>query len=69
MGTAAVVVSLARSGSLAVTPAGRWRASHDRLRGNPVGAGDALVAGLAMASVAGSLSEKIRVRKLGGRQT
>jgi tagatose 6-phosphate kinase len=49
LGAAAVVVSLGHSGSVAVTPAGRWRASHDPVRGgNPVGAGDALVAGLAL---------------------
>jgi tagatose 6-phosphate kinase len=33
-----------------VTAAGRWRVSHRRLDGNPVGAGDALVAGLALAA-------------------
>jgi tagatose 6-phosphate kinase len=49
LGAAAVVVSLGRSGSVAVTPEGRWRASHDAVSGgNPVGAGDALVAGLAL---------------------
>jgi tagatose 6-phosphate kinase len=49
LGASAVVVSLGRSGSVAVTPDGRWRVSHDALTGgNPVGAGDALVAGLAL---------------------
>jgi tagatose 6-phosphate kinase len=51
LGAAAVVVSLGRSGSVAVTPDGRWRASHDAVTGgNPVGAGDALVAGLALSA-------------------
>lgn len=49
LGATAVVVSLGRSGSVAVTPDGRWRVSHDAVPGaNPVGAGDALVAGLAL---------------------
>jgi tagatose 6-phosphate kinase len=49
LGAAAVVVSLGRSGSVAVTPEGQWRATHDAVSGgNPVGAGDALVAGLAL---------------------
>lgn len=60
-GAAAVVVSLARAGSLAVTPAGRWRVGHDRLYGNPVGAGDALVAGLAL-SMAGTAGADRRWR-------
>lgn len=48
-GAAAVVVSLGRAGSVAVTPDGSWRVSHDAVPGgNPVGAGDALVAGLAL---------------------
>jgi tagatose 6-phosphate kinase len=51
LGAVAVVVSLGRSGSVAVTPDGRWRASHDAVSGgNPVGAGDALVAGLALST-------------------
>jgi tagatose 6-phosphate kinase len=57
LGARAVVVSLGRSGSVAVTPDGRWRASHDAVTsGNPVGAGDALVAGLAL-SAAGRPAE------------
>jgi tagatose 6-phosphate kinase len=53
LGATAVVVSLGRSGSVAVSPAGRWRASHDAVSGgNPVGAGDALVAGLALGNPA-----------------
>jgi tagatose 6-phosphate kinase len=52
LGAAAVVVSLGSSGSVAVTPDGRWRASHTAIPGgNPVGAGDALVAGLALSAV------------------
>lgn len=54
LGAAAVVVSMARSGSLAVTPAGQWRVSHERVHGNPVGAGDALVAGLALSVLRGA---------------
>lgn len=53
LGAAAVVASLGRAGSLAVTSAGRWRVSHEPVPGNPVGAGDALVAGLAL-NLAGS---------------
>jgi fructose-1-phosphate kinase PfkB-like protein len=48
LGASAVVASLGRTGSVAVTPAGRWRVRHPQLDGNPVGAGDALVAGLAL---------------------
>jgi tagatose 6-phosphate kinase len=48
-GAAAVVASLGRSGSVAVGADGTYRVSHPRLAGNPVGAGDALVAGLALA--------------------
>jgi tagatose 6-phosphate kinase len=49
LGAGAVVVSLGRSGSVAVTPDGCWRVSHEAVSGgNPVGAGDALVAGLAL---------------------
>lgn len=46
-GARAVVASLGTSGLLAVTPEGRWRATPPAsLRGNPTGAGDAVVAGL-----------------------
>ncbi|MFI8303718.1 1-phosphofructokinase family hexose kinase [Streptomyces sp. NPDC085927] len=46
-GAGAVVASLGPDGLLAVTPQGRWRtAPPARLRGNPTGAGDSLVAGL-----------------------
>ncbi|GAA3505738.1 1-phosphofructokinase family hexose kinase [Streptomyces prasinosporus] len=46
-GAGAVVASLGEEGALAVTPEGRWRAVPPaRLRGNPTGAGDSLVAGL-----------------------
>jgi tagatose 6-phosphate kinase len=54
LGASAVVASLGRTGSVAVTPAGRWRVSHPRLDGNPVGPGDALVAGLALGTVLGT---------------
>ncbi|MER6149787.1 1-phosphofructokinase family hexose kinase [Streptomyces hirsutus] len=46
-GAGAVVASLGPDGLLAVTPEGHWRATPPaRLRGNPTGAGDSLVAGL-----------------------
>jgi len=47
-GAGAVVVSLGADGLLAVGPAGTWRARPPRpVPGNPTGAGDAVVAGLA----------------------
>lgn len=67
LGAASVVVSLARSGSLAVTPAGRWRVSHERVHGNPVGAGDAFVAGLAVRALGGA-AEAGGIRGWGPRQ-
>ncbi|MFC8144257.1 1-phosphofructokinase family hexose kinase [Streptomyces paradoxus] len=46
-GARAVVASLGDAGLLAVTPEGRWRATPPtHIRGNPTGAGDAVVAGL-----------------------
>ncbi|MER7897207.1 1-phosphofructokinase family hexose kinase [Streptomyces sp. NPDC096046] len=46
-GARAVVASLGAEGLLAVTPEGRWRAVPPTpVRGNPTGAGDAVVAGL-----------------------
>ncbi|MFI6798910.1 1-phosphofructokinase family hexose kinase [Streptosporangium canum] len=51
-GAEAVVVSLGAGGLLAVTPEGAWRATMPyRVEGNPTGAGDALVAGLALGLV------------------
>ncbi|GGS81047.1 sugar kinase [Planobispora rosea] len=53
-GAGAVVVSLGADGLLAVTPEGAWRAAMPyRVEGNPTGAGDALVAGLALGLVEG----------------
>ncbi|MER5422494.1 1-phosphofructokinase family hexose kinase [Streptosporangium roseum] len=53
-GAEAVVVSLGAGGLLAVTPEGAWRAAMPyRVEGNPTGAGDALVAGLALGLVEG----------------
>jgi tagatose 6-phosphate kinase len=53
-GAAAVVVSLGHDGLVAVTAEGTWRARMPyRVAGNPTGAGDALVAGLAMGVVEG----------------
>jgi tagatose 6-phosphate kinase len=54
-GAQAVVVSLGADGSMAVTPGGSWRARvpHE-VDGNPTGAGDALVAGLALGLVEGT---------------
>ncbi|MEU0947305.1 1-phosphofructokinase family hexose kinase [Streptomyces canus] len=46
-GARAVVASLGRTGLLAATPEGRWRATPPaHVHGNPTGAGDAAVAGL-----------------------
>jgi tagatose 6-phosphate kinase len=46
-GARAVVASLGTEGLLAVTSEGRWRATPPaRVRGNPTGAGDSVVAGL-----------------------
>ncbi|MDW4908783.1 1-phosphofructokinase family hexose kinase [Streptomyces sp. ADMS] len=46
-GARAVVASLGADGLLAVTPEGCWRATPPtRVRGNPTGAGDSVVAGL-----------------------
>uniref|UniRef100_UPI000AF21AD3 PfkB family carbohydrate kinase n=1 Tax=Streptomyces prasinopilosus TaxID=67344 RepID=UPI000AF21AD3 len=46
-GAGTVVASLGPDGVLAVTPEGNWRVTPPaRLRGNPTGAGDSLVAGL-----------------------
>lgn len=54
-GAGAVVVSLGAEGMLAVTADGDWRAAAPRVpRGNPTGAGDAVVAALARGLVAGS---------------
>ncbi|TCR21275.1 1-phosphofructokinase family hexose kinase [Streptomyces sp. BK205] len=51
-GARAVVASLGRSGLLAATPEGRWRATPPApVHGNPTGAGDAVVAGLLSALV------------------
>lgn len=48
-GAGAAVVSLGHRGLLAVTPDGDWLAAPaPRARGNPTGAGDAVVAGLAL---------------------
>ncbi|MEU6408778.1 1-phosphofructokinase family hexose kinase [Microbispora sp. NPDC046933] len=54
-GAGSVVVSLGADGVLAVTPEGTWRARMPyRVEGNPTGAGDALVAGLALGLVEGA---------------
>lgn len=53
LGAGSVVVSLGSEGSAAVTGDGYWRVSHPHITGNPVGAGDALAAGLAAGLLAG----------------
>ncbi|MFC4057803.1 1-phosphofructokinase family hexose kinase [Planomonospora corallina] len=54
-GAGAVVVSLGAGGLLAATAEGSWRAAMPyRVEGNPTGAGDALVAGLALGLVEGT---------------
>src|SRR5262249_36534680 len=53
-GAGAVVVSLGHDGLLAVTGDGTWHAAPaGRVAGNPTGAGDAVVAGLAHGLVLG----------------
>lgn len=52
-GAGAVVASLGGAGSMAVTADGAVRVTHPEVTGNPVGAGDALVAGLALALASG----------------
>jgi tagatose 6-phosphate kinase len=53
-GPEAVIVSLGEHGLLAVTAAGSWLAAPEPVTGNPTGAGDAAVAGLAHGLVLGS---------------
>lgn len=52
-GPAAVVISMGAGGVVAVTAAGTWWAHGPVVRGNPVGAGDALVAGLVHGALRG----------------
>ena len=52
-GAQSVVVSLGAAGLLAVTGDGAWLAAPDPVDGNPTGAGDAAVAGLAHALTLG----------------
>ena len=52
-GAEAVVVSAGADGLCAVTPDGTWRARCPAVDGNPVGAGDALVAALTAGMVSG----------------
>jgi 1-phosphofructokinase family hexose kinase len=60
-GAEAVVVSLGEDGLCAHTPEGAWRATAPRVGGNPVGAGDAVVAALAAGFVEGrSWPERLR---------
>jgi tagatose 6-phosphate kinase len=53
-GPEAVIVSLGEHGLLAVTEAGSWLAAPEKVAGNPTGAGDAAVAGLAHGLALGS---------------
>ncbi|WP_405144621.1 1-phosphofructokinase family hexose kinase [Sphaerisporangium sp. NBC_01403] len=54
-GAESVVVSMGADGLVAVTPEGSWRARMPyQVNGNPTGAGDALVAGLALGLVRGT---------------
>jgi tagatose 6-phosphate kinase len=61
-GAGAVVVSLGAGGLLAVTGDGLWRVTQPcQVAGNPTGAGDAVVAGLALGLVLGRpWSERLR---------
>jgi tagatose 6-phosphate kinase len=47
LGAGAVVVSMSADGLLALTGSGTWHAAAPAVEGNPTGAGDAVVAGLA----------------------
>lgn len=52
-GAQVVVISLGPDGLIAITPHGAWRAAPpQRVSGNPIGAGDAAMAALAMGVVA-----------------
>ena len=53
LGADSVVVSRGREGLLAVTPEGVWRAVPPEVRGNPVGAGDTVVAALVAGLIQG----------------
>jgi tagatose 6-phosphate kinase len=54
LGARNAVISRGRDGLVAITESGGWRAvSAEVLAGNPTGAGDALVAGLALGTAAG----------------
>jgi tagatose 6-phosphate kinase len=60
-GPEVVVVSLGEAGLLAVTGEGSWLAAPEPVTGNPTGAGDAVVAGLAYGHVLGrSWPERLR---------
>ena len=54
LGAGAVVASLGTEGAVAVTSGGCWRVTHQRVDGNPIGAGDALTAGLAAGCLSSS---------------
>jgi tagatose 6-phosphate kinase len=61
LGAEAVIVSLGADGLLAVTRDGSWLAAPRPVEGNPTGAGDAAVAGLAHGLVLGrSWAERLR---------
>jgi tagatose 6-phosphate kinase len=60
-GAEAIVVSMAADGLLAVTGAGTWHAAAPPVAGNPTGAGDAVVAALALGLTHGwSWPERLR---------
>lgn len=58
-GARGVVATLGPDGAVATRGAQAWRARHPVLSGNPVGAGDALVAGIAVGLVNGASLEDI----------
>lgn len=61
-GARVVVATLGADGAVATRGTEAWRARHPALSGNPVGAGDALVAGMAMGLVDGaSLVDTLRL--------
>jgi 1-phosphofructokinase family hexose kinase len=61
-GAQAVVVSKGKDGLVALTPEGAWRAVPPEVYGNPVGAGDTVVAGIIAGLIEGRpWPERVRV--------
>lgn len=58
MGAQAVIVTLGAAGAIAVDSTATWRVTHPSVSGNPIGAGDAFTAGVAL-----KLSERAAFRE------